>query len=149
MKIETALIIMLSINLFLFFGQIASEQINQEYQFNPESPQFFNYENSTIGEYNSGDWVINDQLVKDELPKSQGGSILGGVGDWFTDVFQSIKNWFLGVTGVKYLVGIVNAVPNFLSSLPLPAIAKPFIFGISALWHAITLFLIVAFIRGN
>lgn len=142
MKVTVALCFILALNLFLFFGQYGVDAIAEEE--GTTGSQFFNYEGSLIQSYDAGNYTLNED-VSGTLPSSQG-SIEPDTNNFFTDTFATIKNWFLDSTGLNYFLGIVNAFPNVLKSMGLPA---PMVFGLGFLWHALTLFLIVAFIKGN
>ena len=138
MKIALALIVIMSINVYFFLGQVAIQNIN------PNAPEFFTYDGSLLSDYDAGNFTI-DEDIKDNLPTG-GGSVSPSTGNVFTDTFTSVKNWFLGVTGLNYLIGIVNGFPNWLKSTGLPI---EWTFALGALWQAITFFLVVAFVVGR
>jgi hypothetical protein len=138
-NLTTALVIVMSINVILFLGQIAALEVN------PEGNQFFNYSGSMLSRYDSGDYVLNDTDVNTQLP-----GLVSGVdpeqGNFWTDPIGTLKSWLLESTGISYLWGIVTAPANFLKALGLPA---AFSFSLGALWYALTLFLIVSWIMGR
>jgi hypothetical protein len=139
MKLAIALLVVLAIDVMFFMGQTAITDIN------PTGIEFYNYENgSVIGSFDKGGYVLEND-VKAKLPDSEG-SVNPETGNIFTDTFNSIKDWFVDTTGIGYVIDIVNAVPNFLKSLGFPV---AFSFALGALWHAMTLFLIVAFMWGR
>ena len=139
MKTVLALAIVLSINVFLFLGQMAVNDINPG-----QAPQFFNADEQLIGDFDAGNYTLNENIT-DKLPGGEG-SVSPTTGNVFTDLFSTMKNWFLESTGLNYLVAIINAVPNFLKIIGLP---KEFVFAIGFFWHAITLFLVINFIKGG
>lgn len=133
-----ALTTVMSINVVLFLGQMATDNIN------PEGNKFFNYSGSMLSQYDGGDYVLNSS-PNNQLPTTEG-SVSPETGNIFTDPITTAKNWLLESTGLNYLVGIISAPANFLKSLGLP---QAFVFSIGALWYAITLLLIIAFIIGR
>jgi hypothetical protein len=142
MKVTLALAFILILNLFLWFGQTGVNEIAASE--GVVGTTFYNYEGSLIKSYDTGNYTLNED-VSGELPSGQG-SIEPESGNFFTDTFSTIKNWFLETTGLSYLVGIVSAFPNALKSMGLPPVMA---FGLGFFWHALTIFLIVAFIKGN
>jgi len=142
MKIIFALIFMLTLNMLLFFSQLSVDAMATDS--GVSSVKFFNYDNSLIAVYDAGNYTLDDELTG-KLPSGQG-QIEPESGNFFTDTFATVKNWFLGVTGLNYLTGIVTAFPNFLKMLGLPLAVS---FGLGFLWYAIALFLVVAFISGK
>lgn len=142
MKVTLALAFILALNLFLFLGQYGVDQVAASE--GTSGPVFFTYDGSLISSYDAGNYTL-DEDVSGKLPTSQG-SIEPESGNLFTDTFATVKNWFLESTGLGYLLGFVNALPNALKAFGLPA---PIAFGIGFFWHALTFFLIVAFIKGN
>lgn len=137
--LTTALLIVMAVNVMLFLGQIAVLEIN------PEGNKFFNYSDSMLSSYDSGDYVINDTDVNSQLP-----GLVTGVdpeqGSFWTDPIGTLKSWLLQSTGIGYLWSIVTAPANFLKALGLPA---AFSFSIGALWYALTLFLIISWVMGR
>lgn len=140
MKTVVALAIMLSINVFLFLGDYGVKEISGQ------SAGLINYQNDMIGQFNVGNSTnpMLSEEVTNKLPSGEG-SISPETGNFFTDTFSSIKNWFVETTGLGYLLGIVNAVPNFLKRFLDPVFA----YAIGFFWHALTIFLIVNFIKGG
>lgn len=137
MKTIVALAIMLGINVFLFLGNYAVADISGQ------SSGLINYENDMIGQFDAGNYTLNEDVTS-KLPSGEG-SISPETGNFFTDTFSAIKNWFVETTGLNYLLGIVNAVPNFLKRFLDPVLA----YAIGFFWHALTIFLIVNFIKGG
>lgn len=140
MRIQAALVFVVALNMLFFLGQGAVNDIN------PSGTQFFNYENSFISEFDSGDYVLDEDFELPTTQQPQPSGIGGTVQNFFTDVFTSIKNWFLGATGIGYLIAIFNAVPNFLASIGLP---QQVVFAIGFFWHAIQIGLFVMWLKGN
>lgn len=143
MKVTGALVFILAVNVMFFLGQTAVTKIN------PDGPVFFNENDNMIGEYNAGNYTL-DENVADELPSNQiAVSPDNEQSGFFTDVWASTKAWFTDTTvgrGITYLLNIVNAFPHFLSVIGTP---KEIVFAIGFFWHALTVFLIVIFLKGG
>jgi hypothetical protein len=141
MRLEISIILMLGIDLFLFFGQTAMVNINNIEHITNNSITF--HSNALI---NPNDQGYN---TKGELPPAQGWE--GGVGpsqssNFFTDVFSTLRDWVVNTPGINVVYGCITAFPNFLSSLGL----DPLIAGaLASFWHLLTLFLIVQFFKGG
>jgi hypothetical protein len=133
--IMAALIFALLVDVFAFSFQLGVADLGG-------SSQYYNYDESILSQYDAGNYTLQE-FNSSDLPSSASGVTTGG--EFFTDTFQSLKNWFLETTGLKYAVGMVTAVPNFIKSMGL---APELAYMLGAVWHAITLFLIVAFLRG-
>ena len=144
MKITLALAFILAVNMFLFFSQTAVDTLALES--GVPSSEFFNFEGSMLADYNEGNntnYILTENVSG--LPEGQG-TISPDTGNFFTDAFGTVKNWFLEKTGLRYLVGIVTAFPNFLRTIGLPSALS---FGLGFFWYVLTFFLVVAFIKGN
>ena len=137
MRAVVGLLFVLIMNVLLFFAQLGMSNANPE-----GSTIIFNYQNSILADYDSGNYTLND-FDGTELPTSQ--SQVDTEGNFFTDTFSTVKNWLLDVTGFNYLISIVNSVPNFLKIILPIEIA----YAIGVLWHGFTVFLIVMFIKGS
>lgn len=143
-NLTNALIIVLCINLMLFFGQIAVTAIN------PEGPQFFNCEGSLIGSVEQGGctgstYILDDTDPANRLPSGET-SVSPETGNIFTDAFTAAKTWMLDSLGLSYVVNILSAPMNILEAIGLP---QAFAFGVGAMWYLMTLFLLVAFLIGR
>jgi hypothetical protein len=140
-KVAMSLLVVLSINLFLFFGQVAMQDINPG-----TSNVIFNASTSFLNSRDAGGYVLNES-VSDMLPEA-GATVDYTKSNAFTDFFSSIRNFFSTVgSGFKYLFAMVNAVPNFLKSLDF--LPGAFVFGLGALWQIYTVFLIASFMWGD
>ena len=140
------LLIILSINAMLLIGQAAILDTN------PDANIFITCKDSALASYESsgctsGDYVLNTSNSINQLPtdvtKVSGDNT--GTGGLFTDIFSTIKNWFLQTTGLQYIINILAAPYVFLSLLGLPA---AFTFLVSSVWYGFTLWAIVSFLRG-
>ena len=143
MKVTGALVFILAVNVMFFLGQTAVLKIN------PNGPVFFNENDNMIGDYNNGNYTLNEN-VAGELPSNEiavsPDTVQSG---YFTDVWASLSGWFTDTTvgkGVTYLLNIVNAFPHFLAVIGAPI---EIVFAIGFFWHALTVFLIVIFFKGG
>jgi len=137
-SIGSALVIVLAINIMLWFGQMAVLSVN------PDGVNFFNPEGSLLNSFNKGNYSLSDDPLA-QLPTSES-SVSVTTGNIFTDLFSTVKNWFIGSTGLGYLLNVLSAPMSFLNALLLP---KQFAFALGGLWYGVTFFLIIAFIRGD
>lgn len=137
MKTIIALAIILSINVFLFLGGEAIQDINGN------DFSFINADKDLIGKFDAGGHTLKED-ISGSLPSGEG-SISPETGNFFTDTFSAIKKWLSETLGLDYLLGIVNALPNFLKIF----LDDTFAFAIGFFWHALTIFLIINFIKGG
>jgi hypothetical protein len=139
--LTNALVIVLSINLFLFLGQAAINDIGG-------TTQFYNCQGSLLESTNQYGCTSQYQLDDNYGERLDTGTsgVSATSGNIFTDTFVAIKNWLLESTGVGYLFSILSAPYNFLSALQLPS---AFSFAIGSLWYLVTFFLIVNWLFGR
>lgn len=142
-NLTMALMVVLSINVILFLGQASIIEINEDATvfYNPQDSLLCNFE---AGNCNSSAYVLEtseaDKLLPDKVTS------VSDEGNIFTDIFGSIKQWFLDKTGLAYLIDLLKAPNNFLNAIGLPG---AFSFALSAMWYGLTLFLVIAFIWGR
>lgn len=131
-----ALAFVLALNTVLFIAQIAITEIN------PNSPVNFHYAGSVMSDYDSGNYTLREFQAGD-LPATE--TSVSEEGNFFTDTFSTIKNWLLtNIPGLKYLVAIVNTVPNFLKAVGVdPEIA----FAFGYFWHVLHVFIAIAWLK--
>ena len=138
-SLETALIIVLSINLMLVIGQIAGEKINPGF-----AEQIINCENSPLGQYGN---CSSDSFTFDAsnpiLPTTQA-SVDSTTGAVFTDLWNTIKGFFSDTLGLKYVVMLVSGPKSFLTSVGLD---DTFAGLIGAVWWIVTTLLIISYIK--
>jgi len=132
---KIALGVALFLNVMLFFAQLGIDDISALAGATPTN--YFNYEDSMLSKYDEGGYQLKE-FDPNELPDSEGGVTTEG--GFFTDVFSTIKNWFLSIPGAKYVVGMVNAVPNFFKALGLPPEIS---FALGFIWYVMVIFLLV------
>lgn len=141
MKIILALGIMLAINVMLFLGQTAVDNVAQEYGFS--NPTTLIDGNALINKYNTGNNVLNSSY---ELPETEA-SIDSDNNNFFIDPIGSLKSWGNSIgDGFNFFSGIINAVPNFLKNIGLP---NEISFALGFFWHVLTLFLVIMLIWGR
>lgn len=149
-NITTSMLICLAINLMLFMGQMAINEVSAANDLGtPQS--LLNCKGTLFAEadeagcQNVSNLNVNSVNASETLPSTVS-SISPTTGNVFTDSWATIKSWFGSVTGIGYFTAFVSAVPNFLKSLGLP---QAFVFGVGALWYLLNIFLIIIFLRGG
>ena len=138
MDFKYLFIIMISINVILFMVQISSDKIN------PDSSSLYTYEGSFMQDYDSGDYILN-QNESGIIPTSEG-SVSPTTGNLFTDVFASVKNWFSNSLGGKYFTQLLWGIPNILKSLSIPS---EIAFALGVFWHTLTVISFIVFLKGG
>jgi len=141
-EIGVALLFIMAVNLFLFSAQMSMDEM-ATLSGETVTTNFYNYNGSVLQNFDSGDYVVT-QNVTGELPTGTG-DIETDSGNIFTDTFVILREWFTGTTGGKFITAIVSAFPNTIKQLGLPV---ELAFALGALWHAVTLLLVIMFLRG-
>jgi hypothetical protein len=127
-------VFVLFVNISCYATQQSIDEINP-------SAQYFSYSGTLLNSYDAGNRTLKE-FSSDELPTSEGDvSTDTGI---FTDMFKTLKNWFLQSTGLNYVIGIVSAVPNLLKAIGL---SSEVAFLLGFFWHAFSIFLIISFMR--
>lgn len=136
----TAVMIVLSLNLVMFFVGYGIEDLGGT---NP-----FNYSDNALSKYNVGNATSFDvpNNVSTYLPGGAGTTISPDTGLAFTDIFTSVKNWFVDTLGLGHLLNFLSGPKNLLVAMNLEPAAA---WAITALWYGVTLFLLIAFIWGR
>jgi hypothetical protein len=140
MKITVALLFVLMINVLLVMAQTSVNYIAEDEGLS--APQFFVYDNSLLSQVDAGNYTVTGNVSLGNT----GGQVEVDSGNVFTDTFTALKNWVSETTGFNYLVGIVKAMPTFLSIIGLP---QEIAYSLGALWHIFTLFLVISWIGGR
>lgn len=133
-----ALVIVLAIDVMLFLLQFSVLSIN------PEGPHFFNYNGSSIQSFDAGNYTLDTSSTGDRLPEAAG--VTETDSNWFTDTWNTIKNWLLNTTGLKYLLQILSGPGTVLTMLNVPL---AFAYAIGAMWYGLTLFLLISWGLGR
>lgn len=140
--IIVAIFFVLALNTVLFMGEQAIIKINPGNELN-----YFDYTGSNMEAYDTGNYSLRSAESTD-LPTAQ--SSVSNDGNFFTDIFSTIKNWILDATGIgsglKYFLGVINTVPNFLKALGLPPQIS---FALGYLWHTLTFFIFIAWLKSG
>lgn len=146
MKLGLFLLISVFLNLLLFLTQTGIDKVSLEENI-ADPNTYFSYDGSQVQAFNkgaNGTYQLDDDY-ENSLPGGSS-SVEESSGNIFTDTFKSIRNWVLDKTGVKYIIGALNALPNFLKLLGLPPEVS---FAFGYLWHIATLFSLVFWIKGG
>lgn len=142
-NITGALVVVMAINVMLFLGQASISGISDE-----ANQTLFNCQGSILGGFDSnncnGSYVLDTTNINGTLPQKVTSAT--DEGNIFTDIFGSIKTWFLDTTGLSYAIDIISAPNKFLTAIGLPG---AFSFALAAMWYGITIFLLVAFFWGR
>jgi len=143
-NLTLALLIVLSINIFLFLGQYSTLQLN------PMADNVYDVKGSLICSFEDSNCQNTTYTLDDSDPTTRlapnDPSVTETTGNIFVDVFSNIKSWFLDSTGLNFLINLLSAPKSFLVTIGMPDV---FAFAISALWYGLTLFLILAFWWGR
>jgi hypothetical protein len=143
----TAIVIYLSITVLMFLGQVSMGHLN------PDGTVFFNnggnilcqFEANGCANITNGNYDVTGQNPADRLPTTSS-SVSPTTGNIFTDTFNTLKNWFLESTGLGYVINILAGPSSFFKAIGLPSEIS-FILG--AMWYAIGLYFLIAFIAGR
>jgi len=135
----SALLMVLSIDVFLFLGQTAITNIN------PEATKFFNFSGTLISSADAGGYVVNVSDPHNTLP-SQNIITAGDNSNLFTDIFSVIRGFFLDTLGLKYVFGVLGGPVVYIKYLNLPV---EFTYAVGALWYLLTLYLLLMVISGR
>jgi len=131
----TATILIILLNVLMWFTALSMTSVSG----NPSI--CYNVENSIIGQKINQN-VVNNTVI-DDLPSNIQSDVSGSGGNWATDLFNNIMSWLTGITGIKYLYGVVAAPYNILKCMGLPA---EFVAGIGTLWYMVTLFVCLSYL---
>lgn len=134
-----AFMVVLSINLMMWLGQVA---VLSE---NPTGVNFVDYDGNIFNKWESGNFELNESDPYNMLP-SGSGAVDPETGNVFTDVFNSIKGWVAEKSGARYLMQVVSAPYNFLEALHLPV---EFVYAVGTFWYLLTLLLFVLMMWGR
>lgn len=110
--------------------------------------KLFNYEGSHIASFDAGNYTLDEDIAS-QLPSGTGDADIDeDTGNIFTDTFKTIKNWLLETTGLKYVISVLNALPNFIK-LIFPAEFESVAFALGYLWNALVVFALVFWLKGG
>lgn len=135
-----AVLVVFALNLIMFFVGFGIADVGGT---NP-----FNYNDNLLSDFNDGNtssWDVPSD-VGGKLPGGESTSVSVDTGVVYTDTFTSIKSWFVDVTGLGYVLGILSGPKIILTAMGAP---EALAWAITAFWYTVTLFLLVAFIWGR
>jgi len=130
------------LNVLMFMTQFAMIQAN------PDSTEFFNFKDSLMDNFdngNSSNRQIDENTINQQLPSGEG-SISPETGNYFTDIFSSIKTWIAERLGIKYFKSMALAPYLLLKAMNLP---NAFCFAVGVLWYGCSLFVMILFLFGR
>lgn len=129
------MIVILSISLVIFIGNLAINEINPEADSLISSTILSSYGNETTfttNTYNSSDLPDASQSADADT------------GNVFTDLFNTAKNWLIQSTGARYVIDFVTAPYTLLANIQgLPPVIA---FAIGTAWYGLIIFLFVSWI---
>lgn len=140
------LIFVLAVDIILFMGQIATQEIASQIglEFNMS---YMNYESSNIAQMDSGDYTLDTSNLDTRILGTLATGVNVDTGTIFTDPIATMNNWLVSnIPGVKYALMLVAAPYNFVRALGVP---DWFSFSIGGMWMALTILLIVLLIVGR
>lgn len=139
--LESSLIIVLSINLMLVLGQFSAIHVNPTF-----AGSLVDCKNSPLGQFgncSSGSSFNIDTSKTDFIPTSQT-SVDATTGSVFTDLWNTVKGFFLNTLGLKYVVAIVSAPASFLKGI---GVDHDFASLVGGMWWIINAILVISYIK--
>jgi hypothetical protein len=134
------LMIVLSLNLIMFFVGFGMADVGGTNPFIDEENILTQFNNGTAGSYD----VPTD--VGGTLPSGVATTISPDTGLSITDIFVSTKTWLVDVTGLGFVLGVLSGPKIILTFMGLP---EALAWAITALWYALSLFVVITFIWGR
>ena len=149
-KLSMFLLINICLSVILFMFQISVANIGTEEGIININNVNFDYNGSAIkGFETNGEYYINgtiDEVIN--TIQTEDAEVDQDEGNWFTDTFKTVKNWLLESTGIKWVLGVLNAVPNFISSL-FGETYSIYAFGLNVIWYVSTIFAVIFWLKGG
>jgi hypothetical protein len=139
--LETSLIIIVAINLMLVLGQFSAVHVNPDFQ-----GSLVDCQNSPLGKFGNcttGNSYSFDASKTDFIPTSST-SVDSTTGSVFTDLWNTVKGFFLDTLGLKYVVAIVSAPASFMKGVGLD---PDFASLIGGMWWIINAILVISYIK--
>ena len=145
-NLTTALMVVLTLNVLMFIVQASMDSI--AISAGIESSNVYNCEGTMLGMYSpncsaGNTAILDDSDVPGLFPGSAVTSTSPTTGNIFTDVFTSIKTWFLDTLGIKYVYNILAAPYNIIKIIGMP---NEITFALSTFWYVLTAFVVIAFL---
>ena len=145
----SSLMIVLGLNLMIFFVAGGLTSLGGA-DANP-----FDYKDNLLGEFNTANRTAYDlnesgyginTNASQQLPGGEGKTVSADTGLSFTDIFTSVKNWFLNIKGVAYVLAVLSGPKVLLGLMGMPLGAS---WALTSIWYGITLFMLVSYIWGR
>lgn len=139
------LLIILFVDLFLFFGQLAVLNIN------PDGHTLDAFDSRLIKRFetSSGSYELQNANISDInalFPETQEVSTSDS---GFADIWNTIKSWIFTNTPLGIILQIIGAPYFFLKAI-LPGVEYvAIVYGIGALWYAFSIFAIIGWALGR
>ena len=141
------LAISVALVMLMFVVDQAQTNLAEDYGIESQT-KLFNYNGSHIQSFDKGDYTLDEDIAS-QLPSGTGDADVDEeTGNIFTDTFKTIKNWLLETTGLKYVISVLNALPNFVK-LIFPAEYASVAFALGYLWNALVVFALVFWLKGG
>lgn len=140
---DLAVVFVLTFNVLMFLTQATVMELNPT-----GYPTFLNEEGTLLNDITlqaENEGVIDTANIPDQLPRGEV-VVSEDSGNFFTDTFSKIRDWFTQSTGLNYVKGILSAPYNFLKAMNLPS---ELVRILGTFWYGLTLFLVVAFFLGK
>ena len=139
-NLTTATVFILFLNLLMLLANIAIIDIN------PDGTICNHVNGSMLDDaLSTSDLSVATVRGDVDLPGGQQ-SVDSGDTTIFTDIFNSVLNWFKELPGVNYIYGVVVGPYNILKCMGLP---NEFTVLVGAVWYLITTLALIIFLRGG
>ena len=107
----------------------------------------FDYSKSPMKNYDLGNYTLDEEVLS-KLPNSQvSTNVNEDQGGFFSDVFGTIVDWIKSIPGVNMIIGLVNALPNFLKMIFVGDL-YPLAFAFGYLWNILFILAIAMWLKG-
>ena len=142
-----AFIFVMTINILCFIFQVSVIGLNEQYDVRDSNTINYHCGGSILEAFSDNctsyeTVTVNNNDLTQQLPGTAQTTTVSS-GFTLTDVFTSIKSWFLNTTGLKYLYAIVTGPANVIKIMELP---NEFAWALTSLWYGINLLIIIAFL---
>jgi hypothetical protein len=150
-ELTTFLVLSISLTFVMFVFQTSIDNIGLEVGLDNTANIGFNYEESSIRDFDStGNYDLNTDIAGavQSLPTENNKADVDEGGNIFTDTFRSVRNWLLDITGIKYVINILQVWPNFFTGM-FTGDYKPIGFAIGWFWNVAMVFALIFWIKGG
>jgi hypothetical protein len=115
----------------------------------PRGTSIFDYETSQMRDFDTtGNYSLTTDVIG-SIPNSQNkNSVDEEQGGFFSDIFGTMRSWIELIPGVRFITGIVNTLPNFLS-LIFQGELQPIAFALGYMWFGLFVFAIIVWLKGG